>query len=215
MQRWLQHIFVLLIGHNTAMDLEYLKQATRPEHEATESTVSLMDAALTRAEYIRALQHIYGAVRTWDDWAAEHAPATLKSLLEGRRRSVLLEADLAYLKAAIPPVRNGDKAWFSEDLHKSATERYAVFLGAMYVVEGSTLGGQYIARHVEQTLGLEAGRGNAYFRGYGDQTGAMWKSFKTVLAEVPEEHTEVVVASAKRMFGFFAARMTDKAANLE
>lgn len=187
------------------MDLEYLKQATRPEHEGTEDTVALMDPALTRADYVRTLQQMYGAVRGWDDWATQHAPPTLLSLLEGRRRSPLIEADLDYLGAEIPALKHRPTPWFSSDVHSQPEARYASFLGAMYVMEGSTLGGQYIARHVEQALGLQPGAGNAYFRGYGDQTGAMWKSFKTVLAAVPDTHTELVVQSAKRMFGFFAA----------
>ena len=190
------------------MDLEYLKQATRPEHEGTEATVPLMDPALARAEYILTLQRMYGAVRVWDDWTAEYAPESLRPLLHGRRRSSLIEADLTCLGAQIPFVPAAHTPWFSSDVHSLPESRYASFLGAMYVMEGSTLGGQYIARRAEQTLGLEPGSGNAYFRGYGDQTGAMWKSFKAVLAEVPDTQTEMVVLSAKRMFGFFAEAMS-------
>jgi heme oxygenase (biliverdin-IX-beta and delta-forming) len=47
----------------------------------------------------------------------------------------------------------------------------ADLLGAMYVMEGSTLGGQLIARHVELVLGLTAGQGNAHFRGHNERTG--------------------------------------------
>ena len=47
----------------------------------------------------------------------------------------------------------------------------ATLLGAMYVMEGSTLGGQLIARHVELVLGLTAGQGNAHFRGHNERTG--------------------------------------------
>jgi heme oxygenase len=191
------------------MDLEYLRQATRPEHEATESTVSLMDPALRREDYICVLQNMYGAVRTWDDWAAENVPPAHASLLHGRRRSPLIEADLAYLGASVPSAVGDGGDALSVYLHTDANERDAAFLGAMYVIEGSTLGGQYIAKHVEQTLNLEPGLGNSYFRGYGDQTGAMWKAFKAVLAAVPDTQTELVVRSAKHMFGFFAANMTD------
>jgi heme oxygenase len=193
------------------MNLEYLRQATRPEHESTESTVSLMDSALTCADYVRALQQMYGAIRTWDDWAAKHVPPAHASLLQGRRRSLLLEADLAHLGASTPLLSSDDDEALSAYLHGDAAEREAAFLGAMYVIEGSTLGGQYIAKHVEQTLGLEPGCGNAYFRSYGDRTGAMWNSFKAVLAEVPDAQTELVVSSAKRMFMFFASHMTDTA----
>jgi heme oxygenase len=153
-------------------------------------------------------------VRAWDDWAAAHVPGKFANLLEGRRRSPLIAADLEVLGGEVPEVDAGEgERWFGEFLRGDAGERDAAFLGAMYVMEGSTLGGQYIARQVEKTLGLAPGRGDAYFRGYGDETGPMWRAFKAVLAEVPERHSELVVRSAKRVFAFFAAQMTDRAAN--
>ena len=77
----------------------------------------------------------------------------------------------------------------------------------MYVVEGSTLGGQYIAKHVERRFGFRGGSGNAYFRGYGERTGSMWRSFKDDLIALPEEDTDRVIAAARAMFGVFAAAM--------
>jgi len=191
------------------MDLDYLKQATRSDHEATESTVSLMDPALKLSDYVEVLQRMYGAVRAWDDWSATHVPAALASLLKGRHRSPLIESDLIVLNAEIPATRSGDSASLAAYLEGDEGQRAAAFLGAMYVIEGSTLGGQYIARHAEQTLHLAPGQGDAYFRGYGDRTGSMWRDFKAVLAEVPEIHTALVVESAKKMFTFFASHMTD------
>lgn len=182
------------------MDLSYLRQATRAEHEGTESTVPLMKEALTRAEYVQTLQRMYRAVAAWDAWSGQHVPARLANLLHGRQRSSLLAADLAALNATTPE----DQAPVT--LPSVTTE--AEFLGRMYVMEGSTLGGQYIARHVEETLALEPGVGDAYFRGYGERTGAMWKAFQAVLVEVPERQTEEVVQAAKAMFAFFGACMS-------
>jgi heme oxygenase len=196
-----------------SMDLDYLKQATRSDHEATESTVSLMDPALTRADYVAVLQRMYDAVRAWDDWSTAHAPPALVPLLAGRHRSLLIEADLNTLHAPTPSIHNNSNASLDTYLNGDEAERTAAFLGAMYVIEGSTLGGQYIARHVEQTLGFEPGHGDSYFRGYGDQTGSMWRDFKAILAEVPDAHTDLVVQSAKQMFDFFAAHMTDTVEN--
>lgn len=188
---------------NKGMDLEYLKQATRPEHEGTESTVPLMSAGLTREQYVVTLQRMYGAVHAWDTWSTQHVPPHLTALLAGRQRSSLIEHDLGALHADIP----GNMT--TEGLPEvSASD--ADFLGRMYVMEGSSLGGQYIARHVEETLGLTPGHGDAYFRGYGEQTSAMWKAFKAVLAELPDEQTETVVRAAKEMFAFFGTHMTQE-----
>jgi len=58
-------------------------------------------------------------------------------------------------------------------------------LGYLYVMEGSTLGGQLISRHFRQTLGIELATGGAYFHGYGEQTGARWKETVQFLDAAP------------------------------
>ena len=83
----------------------------------------------------------------------------------------------------------------------------SIFLGRMYVMEGSTLGGQYIARHVEETLGIRPGEGNSYFRGYGDATGERWREFREVLKALPDTETDTVIASAREMFAIFGEAM--------
>ena len=197
---------------NDAMDTEYLRAATRQEHEATEASVPLMSQQLTREEYVRSLRGFLRAVGMWDAWAETHCPTPLRALLRGRQRSALLRGDLQAL-GATEPAAHDDKAlaqapWIAHPAQDEA-DFEAMFLGAMYVVEGSTLGGQYIARHVEEVLHLQPGNGNAYFRGYGEDTGARWREFKATLAGVPDVYTEVVVESAKRMFAFFAAQMLE------
>lgn len=183
------------------MDLAYLKQATRAEHEGTEDTVPLMQPELTRAQYVETLQRMYLAVSTWDAWSMEHAPARLLPLLEGRQRSLLMVSDLQQLGVSLPTATAPMKL-------PEGPVSDAEFLGRMYVMEGSSLGGQYIARHVEEVLGLIPGEGDAYFRGYDERTSAMWKAFKDVLAEVPDDQTETVVQAAREMFRFFGACMS-------
>ena len=74
----------------------------------------------------------------------------------------------------------------------------------MYVMEGSRLGGQMIARHVEEVLGLVPGRGDAYFRGFEEKTGSMWKESVGVLeARVGDGEEEAAVRAAREMFGLF------------
>ncbi len=194
------------------MDLDYLRTATRPEHEGTEATVPLMEPTLTRASYAATLTHMYRAVRAWDDWSLRHATPELLPVLGGRQRSPLIEADLRTLGALAPvALPDPNEAPWMRGVGPESDEFTARFLGAMYVIEGSTLGGQYIARHAEEALHLTPGEGNSYFRGYGERNGSMWRSFKAVLAEVPDRHTAAVVESAKAMFGFFAAQMADDA----
>ncbi len=53
--------------------------------------------------------------------------------------------------------------------------------GSLYVVEGATLGGQYISRHVQQVLNVTPESGGHFFRGYGQRTGEMWQTFRSTL----------------------------------
>jgi heme oxygenase len=57
----------------------------------------------------------------------------------------------------------------------------AAALGSLYVMEGSTLGGQVISRALAEAPWLPPG-GLTYFNPYGDRTGAMWRSFKAAAA---------------------------------
>ena len=198
------------------MDIDRLRAETRAEHEAVEALVPLLSPGLTRERYREVLGCMYRVVRGWEEWAAIHAPRHLAACVRERRRAALLESDLQYLQylnkdeSSAPGTRTTpiftDGAPIPEGYNDPQAFE-AAFLGAMYVMEGSTLGGQHIARHVEAVLGFEPGIGDAYFRGHGQQTGAMWQSFKRLLIAVPDEHSLHVLGAAKAMFACFGDAM--------
>lgn len=105
-------------------------------------------------------------------------------------------------------------AWFgvteTDDKRPTLPEmsNLSSLFGMMYVMEGSRLGGQFIACHVETVLHLADGAGYSYFRGNGNQTWPMWKEFCEMLKlRVPDNQTEAVVVSAKAMFATYAIWM--------
>jgi heme oxygenase len=186
------------------LDIRRLRQETEVDHQAVEGAVPLMQEGLNTAQYVQCLQRIYGVVAAWEDHAAEVAPQWLRPTLTARMRKPLLELDLA---------------WFGVTKHDETRPALpemndlASLFGTMYVMEGSTLGGQFIARHVEAALHLAEGQGNSYFRGHGNQTGLMWKEFCEMLKlRIPDEQTEAVVISAKAMFSTFGTWMQRKSA---
>ena len=63
-------------------------------------------------------------------------------------------------------------------------------LGALYVLEGASLGGRVIERRVARVLGVSPNDGGAYFHGYGDNTGAMWRRFGQIMTDVVDERGE-------------------------
>jgi heme oxygenase len=49
--------------------------------------------------------------------------------------------------------------------------------GCLYVLEGSTLGGMFISKHINKVLGLTAEHGCAFFSSYESNVGIMWQMF--------------------------------------
>ena len=184
------------------MDIQRLRRETEADHRAVEDALPLMRPELDTAQYIRCLQHMYGIVAAWEGRAFEIAPEWMRPMLAARQRKLLLELDLAWFGA------------FQKDDRRPALPQMndlPSLLGTMYVMEGSTLGGQLIARHVEKSLHLSEGQGDAFFRGHGDRTGPMWKEFCGMLnMQVSDDRTDTVVTAAKAMFTTFGDWMREK-----
>jgi heme oxygenase len=90
--------------------------------------------------------------------------------LHARKRSGLIENDListGFSKSQVEAV----------SVYKFAFSSTAEALGAMYVLEGSNLGGRILYKHIHKSLGLTADNGCSYFWGYGENTSMMWKTF--------------------------------------
>ena len=76
-------------------------------------------------------------------------------------------------------------------------------MGAMYVLEDSTLGGQVIARHVRRRLRVAVSEGGCeYYECYGrNATGPMWQTFLDRLsAEAEPRSHDAVIAGARQTF---------------
>lgn len=166
----------------------------------------LMDPHLTLATYTLVLARMYPLLAGWEAFAHKHAPADLAGMVAQRRRAPLLEQDLHALttRSELPRARF-DPAEIPGLPHRESDDEVGrgAFLGAMYVIEGSTLGGQHIARHVEPLLGLSREHGTAYFRGYAEHTSEMWRGFQQELDRLPQEAATGAIAAARAMFGAF------------
>ncbi len=178
------------------MDINILRQQTSAEHDRVEGSIGVMDGNLDRRIYVGLLQRLYGFALGWEQWSSNCPCASVQALLCKRKRSKLLSNDLRFF-SVVP----SSSVYPGPAL--SVGSRTDV-LGGLYVMEGSTLGGQYIARHVEATLALTPGCGDSFFRGYGDETGRMWREVKETLTALPDFETEGVILAAKRLFQDFA-----------
>jgi heme oxygenase len=75
-------------------------------------------------------------------------------------------------------------------------------LGCLYVLEGSTLGGTIISKHLKKVLPIDESAGCSFFSSYGRDVGPMWSSFLAILSRHCEKFgdEEIVVKSACQTF---------------
>jgi heme oxygenase len=112
-----------------------------------------------------------------------------------RRRSDMLLSDLSVLGAlAMPATLPGPPIHGLYDA-----------IGCLYVIEGSTLGGQIIFQRVRERLGASADGAASFFRGYGPATGSMWKQLIEAINESPAHgaDADAMEAGARRTFSTF------------
>ena len=179
------------------MILSQLKFATTGHHARVEAAFPSLAELATPLGYAAALRALHGFHAAWEPaiWRAPGMEAA--DLGEHLRKLPLLERDLRALGIAPCPVPAPDPG--ALDL--------AAALGALYVLEGASLGGRVIYRHVAGPLGISPEHGGAYHHGYGDRTGPEWQAFgRAVEALVP--HTaaaEDVVAGGVACFAALEA----------
>ena len=71
--------------------------------------------------------------------------------------------------------------------------------GALYVMEGSTLGGKTIARMLlQKSIPAVNEKALTFFRGYREETGARWKFFQDVFNQ--QEDVEEIITAAHDTF---------------
>lgn len=120
--------------------------------------------------------------------------------METRRKADLLKADLQFFDLDSETERPPELVAF---LGEAFASRGSLW-GALYVLEGSTLGAQVITRHLATQLRLENHDGLQFYRGYGDQTGLQWRSFIAELSKLGLSPTEETagIETAKHLFRF-------------
>lgn len=176
-----------------------LKEATREQHDALEQTVDVMNQMFNLDNYKTLLSKFY---RFYSSIEPELAKLDLKKYgydLSERLKTPKLEKDLEYL-GLLDEAKNLP-AWNNLPALDSAEKAF----GTLYVIEGATLGGQVINRHLKEHLDLTPENGGLFFSGYGMKTGEMWKEFIQMATNFAfaANNDETIVQSAKDTFDSF------------
>jgi heme oxygenase len=152
---------------------------------------------LTSPQYRRALQALYAINAPTELRLAEYVAAQgVDFAYEARRRMRELAADIVFLGGSLPaPVWPGPQI-----------DSVAGLIGVMYVLEGSRLGGQVVARQVAISLGLSATAGIKFMSCCGQSAAQLWAEFG-VFAAVNCPETLFPVAEQAAL-GYFSDLLT-------
>lgn len=184
--------------------LQALRRETESLHRSLEKSDrlrSLLSPELTRNEYGEILIRFHALYeilesdvldrREWQEAGFDFVP---------RLKLPLLRRDLDFLG-------------MNEDARCGLPDRNVSFrcgdfpslLGTLYVTEGSTLGGQIIARHLTQNLDIGPASGASFFHGYGSDTGRRWREFCALLGTYSKRISDPqrVVGAACHAFATF------------
>jgi heme oxygenase len=175
--------------------LHRLRTGTAAEHRSLEQALDLLDPALDRPRLADVLGRMHGfwvaAEAGLDDWADRYPQDADALTWPRRRRARLFADDLDTLGAA--PAGGAP--------HLPALGGTDAALGRLYVLEGSTLGGVFIDRHLAGLPGMAGVRLRA-FSPYGPETGAMWHGFRGAVRNrvAGGGNAEHIVTSARTTF---------------
>lgn len=178
--------------------LERLKSGTRARHVALESRTVLLNKDLYHSDYSQCLQRFYGYYAPLEKRLLE-SPAWHEAglIYDTRYKTAQIEQDLLALG-----VTQNVLTTISQCNTLPEVETTAQIFGCLYVIEGATLGGQIISKHLNASLGLTPDFGCSFFSGYGKQTGSHWKAFGACLTAFATQTSsdDEIIASANKTF---------------
>lgn len=166
-----------------------LRRATMQSHHTLEQhplLLSLLDPTVSLIQYGNALAALHGIYAQSEEaifaYLRKH-PGLFDYF--SRRKLPALESDLSTLKRAPVPIRTACPS----------LDTAGALFGALYTLEGSTLGGQFIARKLPPSFPL------AFFTVYGEQTRQRWDEFlQLAMARCPPSEYELAAATACGLF---------------
>ncbi|RYZ75380.1 MAG: biliverdin-producing heme oxygenase [Proteobacteria bacterium] len=188
-------------NQNKFMVLQRLRFETRSAHEQLEKNIDLLGRAWTMEFYRDLLEKFYGFYSIIEPPIFAHLQWEQVGInVDERRKTYSLSQDLEFIGlgsqeiARLPHCKSAPIAG-----------TFPQALGCAYVLEGSTLGGQVITRHLRRQLGVKPGYGATFFTSYGPDISSKWRDFTNVLnsCEFSEADEDMLVQYACNTFSTF------------
>lgn len=172
-----------------------LKEKTKTEHQQLEvKVIAIIKNIQAEADYIQLLQVFAGFFGKLEQAIEQYIDRWVITDYDKRRKTALLHADLAALNTS---------ALVAKPVLPEITSNLQA-LGALYVMEGSSLGGPHISKMIAARLpGLNA---FSFFKGYGEDTLPMWKNFQQAIdnLQLSPAEEQLLVNSARYTFVAFS-----------
>ncbi|WP_442794509.1 biliverdin-producing heme oxygenase [Pelobium manganitolerans] len=172
---------------------EKIKEATKQPHQELEKVVvQKLKSIASEADYAEFLSNFYAYFSSLEKAFQPFITAEVLPDYSSRRTSDYLKKDIEELgssteglSATVPNVNNVQEA-----------------IGALYVMEGSIMGGFAIVKMLEKA-GIT--KGLSFFSGYGAETGQKWGAFIGVMNKIAQSEAEQAqaIATAGETFALF------------
>lgn len=151
---------------------QQLHTATKPAHRALERNLNLLQKPVSAARIERALKKFLGFHLVWESGFSNSEVFT--QLMMNRGRARLAASDLEALGLSHEEIARVPVSEAAAALHRSAE----ITMGSLYVMEGSTLGGEVIAKALRAETWLPA-QGLQYFSPPNRDARSDWNELKT------------------------------------
>jgi len=170
---------------------DQLKEQTKSNHQSLEKKlIGKMRAMRNKQDYIDLLTIFYSYFGGLEQLIQGNVLKNKVPDYDLRRKAYSLSADIELLGGRHPAL--------AAQHFLPAITNHAEALGAMYVIEGSTLGGKIISEMITKQLGITDGV--SFFNGYGADTISMWQRFQAVLNQPENLPGDAIIAAANDTF---------------
>jgi heme oxygenase len=176
-----------------------VKEATQQYHTEVENLLlPKLSSISTADDYAAILKMFYGYFSPLERCIQQHLTAAYLPDVPERRKAAAILDDLQAIGQSTAHIEHCTML--------PQIENTAQAFGAMYVLEGSSLGGKVIAKMLLKNEALSVTEDALhFFSGYKEETGSRWKTFLTALNGQTE--TKEIVASANETFFYLKAWM--------
>lgn len=189
--------------------LNNLRTKTADSHKGLEAlpiSKSIVDPKITIQEYAMYLSLMHDVVQDLEENIYPKLSEVISDL-DARKKSQLILEDLKKI--------GFDKKQTLSPFKDASPISVPFAMGMMYVVEGSTLGGRFILKNIQESLGFTEENGASYFSGYGNKTGSFWKNYLNALTEFESKNNseEEIIAGADYAFTRIGNHLSENSAS--